>query len=337
MADKIDRAQFLRMAGAAAGLAVLAGAGCGSQTQPTPASTTAPSPANGPSTPEAATSPSPKASASRPTDGPAYLAVAHGEDPVAITAAAVAALGGMERFVSKGADVIVKPNVCVGYRPPEYAATTNPDVVAAVVSLALEAGAGRVRVMDLGFGSPMEDAYQASGILKAVDGVGGSVEIMSSFKFVDTAIPQGRSIRSWRVYRDIMTADVVINVPIAKTHGSAVLTLGGKNLMGVIADPGSFHSDLSQRIADLVSAVRPALTVVDAYRILTQNGPTGGRLDYVKQARQVIASHDIVAVDAFAATLFDMKASDVPYVVAEAKMGLGQPDLRRLKIEEITL
>ena len=155
---------------------------------------------------------------------------------------------------------------------------------------------------------------------------------MVPFKFVATAIPQGRSIRSWPVYRDIMTADLVINVPIAKTHGLTTLTLGGKNLMGVITDPSGFHGDIGQRVADLVSAVRPALTVVDAYRILTQNGPTGGSLDYVKQTRQVIASHDIVAADAYAATLFDMKGTDVPYVVAAAKMGLGQADLRRVKI-----
>ena len=242
----------------------------------------------------------------------------------------------MGRFVAKGADVIVKPNVCVA-RAPEYAATTNPAVVATLVDLALKAGARRVRVMDLGFGSPMREAYQASGIQQAVESVGGTVEIMVPFKFVAAAIPQGRSIHSWPVYRDIMTADLVINVPIAKDHGLTALTLGGKNLMGVITDPSGLHGDIGQRVADLVSAVRPALTVVDAYRILTQNGPTGGSLEYVKQTRQVIASHDIVAADAYAATLFDMKGTDVPYVAAEAKMGLGQADLRRVKIKEIAL
>ena len=132
-------------------------------------------------------------------------------------------------------------------------------------------------------------------------------------------------------------ADVVINVPIAKPTRLTSLTLGSKNLMGLITDPGQFHRDLGQRVADLVSAVRPALTVVDAYRILTQNGPTGGSLEYVKQTRQVIASHDIVAADAYAATLFDLKGQDVPYVVAAAKMDLGQADLRRVRIEEVSL
>ena len=263
--------------------------------------------------------------------------MAHGDDPARITTAAIDAIGGMRRFVRKGADVIVKPNICAAYHPPEYAATTNPVVVATLAALALKAGAKRVRVMDTGFGSPMEEAYRISGIQEAVQSVGGAVEIMSSFKFVDTDIPQGRSIRSWRVYRDIMAADVVINVPIAKVHSLTPLTLGGKNLTGVITDPGQFHGDLGQRVADLVSAVRPALTVIDAYRTLWENGPTGGKLEYVRQTRQVIASHDIVAADAYAATLFDMKGSDIPYVVAAAKMDLGQADLRRVRIEEISL
>ncbi|HJW74692.1 MAG TPA: DUF362 domain-containing protein, partial [Thermoleophilia bacterium] len=179
--------------------------------------------------------------------------------------------------------------------------------------------------------------YEVSGIRKAAEGAGGSVEIMAPFKFVETAIPQGRSIHSWPVYRDIVDADLVINVPIAKSHGLTTLTLGGKNLMGVITDPSGLHEDHDQRIADLVSLVRPALTVVDAFRILTRNGPTGGDLEDVKQTRQVIASHDLVAADSFAATLFDLTAADVPFIVAAARRDLGQADLRRLRIEEISI
>ncbi len=300
------RKDFLKLAGAAvAGSTVLAACG-GRAVQNPPASL-------------AERSEAPPAPA-----GSAYLAVAHGPDPAAITRAAVAALGGMKRFVARGADVIVKPNICTDGRAPEYAATTNPVVVATLVALALQAGAKRVRVMDQPFGGTADSAYQTSGIGAAVAAAGGEMVVMSPLGFDHVAIPHGRSITSWDVYRDVLTADTVIDVPIVKTHGSAGLTLGCKNLMGLVRGPGGFHSDLSQRIADLVSLVRPQLTVVDAVRVLTANGPTGGDLADVRVMDTVIASHDVVAADARATTLCGLTPHEVPAIPATAAMGIGK-------------
>lgn len=85
--------------------------------------------------------------AAAPTSDHAYLAVARGPDRAAITRMAIAALGGIERFV-----------------PPEYAAMTDPTVVATLVALCLGAGARRVRVMGTPFGGTQESAYAVSGI-----------------------------------------------------------------------------------------------------------------------------------------------------------------------------
>jgi uncharacterized protein (DUF362 family) len=215
-----------------------------------------------------------------PTGDQAYLAVARGGDPAAITKAALVALGGMKRFVKSGDDVIIKPNICVNYRTPEYAATTNPTVVATLVSLCLEAGAQQVRVMDTPFpGIPADIAYQVSEIGQAVEAAGGAMEVMSPVKFVTTLIPDGKDLTEWEVYQDVLDTDVLINVPIAKTHNLARLSLGIKNLLGVITKPNQIHSNLGQRAADLASLVRPTLTVVDAVRIMTAGGPTGGSLN----------------------------------------------------------
>ncbi len=267
----------------------------------------------------------------------AYLAVARGGDPKAITRAAVAALGGIERFVKSGDDVIVKPNICVDYRTYEYGATTNPEVVAALVELCLGAGARRVRVMDNPFSGGPERAYAKSGIADAVEAAGGEMEVMNPAKFREVEIPQGRDITRWPVYQEVLTADLLINVPVAKHHHQTRLTLGGKNLMGVISTRGLMHANLNQRIADLVSLVRPRLTVVDAVRTLMTRGPTGGRLDDVRLTETVIASPDIVAADAYAATLFDLTGQDIGYVRIAAEMGLGTLDLGTLKIEEIAV
>ncbi|MFC2031362.1 DUF362 domain-containing protein, partial [Chloroflexota bacterium] len=274
--------------------------------------------------------------ATAPAHG-AYLSVARGSDPRAITMAALAAIGGIERFVKAGDDVIVKPNICHDIHSYEFATTTNPQVVAALVELCRGAGAKRVRVMDSPFGGGPESAYAKSGIAEAVAAAGGRMEAMVPAKFKATDIPEGRDIANWPVYRDVLTADVLIDVPVAKHHSLARLTLAGKNLMGVIDRRGGIHANLGQRIADLVSLIRPTLTVVDAVRMLMAHGPTGGNLDDVRLANTVIASHDIVAADAYAAALFGIKGEDIAYVKAAADMGLGTMDLGSLKIEELAL
>ncbi len=263
------------------------------------------------------------------------LVVARGGEPEDLVRRAVAALGGMEKYVHKGDVVVVKPNICVAYHTYEYAVTTNPWVVAAVVKLALEAGASQVKVMDYPFGGTQAEAYEISGIAKEVAAAGGSMENMVGYKYVKAEVPKGVDLRTFSFYKDILDANVVINLPIAKHHSAAVLTLGMKNLMGVVRDRSGMHANLGQRIADVASRVAPALTLVDAVRILTANGPTGGNLNDVKQLDTIIASPDMVAADSYATTLFGMKGADIPYIEAASKMGLGQIDLQAIKISEV--
>jgi len=263
--------------------------------------------------------------------------VARGNSPEAMVQAAIKALGGIERFVKPGHEVIVKPNICVAYHTYEYAATTNPEVIGTLVKLCLDAGAKRVRVMDQPFGGTASEAYARSGIEAAVRAAGGQMEIMSSMKFRKTAIPQGRDITNWPIYGDALDADVIINVPIAKHHGLARLTLGMKNLLGIVQNRNQLHTNLGQRLADLNTRVRPVLTVVDAVRILMNHGPSGGSLDDVKLTNTIIASQDIVAADAYATTLFGLTGVDIPAIRAGAEMGLGTMDLRSINIEELSV
>ncbi len=271
----------------------------------------------------------------QPSAGTPDLAVARTGEPEDLVRRALAALGGMERFVKQGARVIVKPNICTDYHTYEYAATTNPWVVGALVKLAFEAGAKTVQVMDSGFGGSPKSGYKKSGIQEQVEQAGGEMVIMPSFKFARTPIPAGLDISEWDIYEDILTADLVINVPIAKDHGSTRLTLGMKNLMGVVLDRGGLHANLGQRIPDITSVIKPGLTVIDAVRILTRNGPTGGNLDDVKKLDTIIASPDIVAADSYATRLFNMKPDDIRYIKNGAAMGLGRKDVENLKISEV--
>lgn len=271
------------------------------------------------------------------SSAPPDLVIARGGEPEELVRQTMAALGGMERFVQPGYNVIIKPNICVAYHSYEYAATTNPWVVAGLVRLCREAGAGRVRVMDNPFGGTPEEAYRRSGIQEQVLAAGGEMELMAQFKFVPTEIPEGRDLRRCDIYDEVLNADLVIDVPIAKHHNLARLTLAMKNLMGVIRDRPAMHGNLGQRLADLASRVRPGLIVTDAVRILTANGPTGGNLDDVRKLDTVLATTDIVLADSYGATLFGMSPLDLEYVRAGTEMGLGRSDLTKVRIEELSL
>ncbi len=262
--------------------AATAAPAAGTATAATPVSAATRMPANVPPSPSPATASS------------TYLAVARGDDPAEVAQRALRALGGMERFVQKGQSVLVKPIICVAYHGPEYAATTNPQVVAALVQMCREAGASSVTVMDYPFGGPPDQAYKISQIGDAVRAAGGRMVTMTALKFKDTEIPEGKDIHKWPAYQDALRADVIINVPIAKHHNLARLTLAHKNLMGLIQNRKRIHSNLSDRLADLATLFKPRLTVVNAYSMLMANDPTGGSLSDVKLERTLIASHDIV-------------------------------------------
>jgi uncharacterized protein (DUF362 family) len=154
-------------------------------------------------------------------------------------------------------------------------------------------------------------------------------------RFVKTEIPGGKDLKTARIFDDVLRADVLINVPIAKHHELARLTLGMKNLMGVIYDRPIMHANLGQRLADLSTRVRSHLVIVDAVRMLMAHGPSGGNLGDVRKADTIIASHNVVSADSYAATLFGIQPNQISYIKKGAEMGLGISDLDELKVEEI--
>jgi uncharacterized protein (DUF362 family) len=252
---------------------------------------------------------------------------------------AVELIGGMGRFVKKGQTVVVKPNI--GWdRTPEQAANTNPEVVAAVVSMALEAGAAEVLVFDRTCNDPRL-CYRRSGIEDAVKGVGdGRAKIMhiDRRKFVDVPVPGGAALTSWPIYEAAHGADVYVNVPVAKHHSLSDLTMGLKNVMGVIGgNRGQIHTGFEDKIVDL-NLARPAdLTVLDATRILTAHGPQGGRLEDVKQVDTVVAGADVVAVDAYTTRFFGLEPGDIDHVRRAHERGLGTMEIAALTVREETL
>jgi uncharacterized protein (DUF362 family) len=263
------------------------------------------------------------------------LAVARGSSAARITEAAIEAVGGIGKFVSRGDVVVLKPNMAFD-RVPEQAANTNPEVVATVVRLCMEAGAKQVKVFDRTVNDPRR-CYVQSGIAEAARKYYAKVRYVDERKFRDMKI-KGMALKNWPIYTEIMEADKVINIPIAKHHGLAGLTMAMKNWMGVIGGNRSrIHQKLDKALVDLAGFVKPTLTVLDAVRILTANGPQGGNLKDVKRLDTVVVGVDQVAVDSFGATLFGMKGRDLGYVRIADETGLGTMDLGKLAIKRLAL
>jgi uncharacterized protein (DUF362 family) len=261
------------------------------------------------------------------------LAVVHGASPEKIVRAAVGALGGMGRFVSRGDVVVVKPNIAWD-RVPEQAGDTNPDVVATVVKLCLEAGAKTVKVFDRPVNDPRR-CYVQSGIEPSAKSAGADVYHVDERRFKETEI-NGLALKSWPLYQDVFEADKVINVPIAKHHGLAKLTMSMKNWMGMMGGSRRvIHQKLDESLVDLAMKAKPCLTILDAVRILIANGPQGGDLKDVKKLDTVVAGVDQVAVDSYGATLFGMKGSDLGYVRVAAEHKFGVMDLSRLDVRKL--
>jgi uncharacterized protein (DUF362 family) len=266
---------------------------------------------------------------------PPDLAVFTGEQPDLNVRAAVEALGGMGRFVKAGDKVVVKPNVLTG-RPPETATTTNPTVMATIIRMCFDAGAATVTVFDNPTVSA-RPAFETCGLAKATAEAGGTLKYLSNRDFENVDIPDGEILTSWPLVRDALEADVFINVPIAKTHSVTTLTMSMKNLMGIMGGSrGRIHTDIATKLVDVNTLVKPHLVILDAYRVLFRNGPTGGNLDDVKTLKTVVVGTNQVSVDAYGTSFFGMKPADVDHIARAAKRGLGEIDMSKLRIQKGT-
>jgi len=278
-------------------------------------------------------------------DAPAQMCIARWKGPVGegpdamktvatkLTEQAVATVGGMGKFVKRGDVVWVKPNMAWD-RAPEFAANTNPDVVATLVRLCLEAGAKEVKVGDFTC-NEAKKSYPNSGIEAAAKAAGATVVYLDEGRFKDVEL-KGERLDKWPLYPEIIESDVVINCPIVKDHSIARATVCMKNYMGVIGgNRGQWHQALAECLCDITAFMKPPVCILDATRILTGNGPTGGNLDDVKIMNTVAAGTDIVALDAFGAELLGRKIDEVKSLAAGQARGLGKIDYRSLALREL--
>jgi len=263
------------------------------------------------------------------------LVVARGEDPRELVRKTFDELGGVGRFVARGEVVLIKPNI--GWdRTPEQAANTNPQVVAEVARLCRQAGASRVIVADVSCNDPRR-CFARSGIAEAAHSEGAEVVMPEAGNL--KRVNLRRSLGSWLVLEPLLSADKVINIPVAKHHSLCGVTLGMKNWLGIVGGTRSWlHQDIHTSIVDLADVARPALTIIDAYRVLVRNGPTGGSLSDVEVKKTLIAGTDPVAVDAWTAkTFWNLDARALEYLKIASDRGLGNMNFEQVRSRTIKI
>jgi uncharacterized protein (DUF362 family) len=309
--DRCSRRAFLRAAGATAALASFGTLGCLGTTGP------AAGPAASVTTPSTALR--------------TGLVVAVDEDPAKLVDRALDAFGGLSGIIKKGDRVVVKANYSFKNIPES---SNQPDVLARIMQHCSDAGASSVTAVDYTIDAP-EMCLAKSGIKNAVEAAGFKAIDLNTHEFIDTAV-NGSSLRSCRIVKDVLDADVFVNVPVVKSHGSTLLTASMKNLMGIIRDRGAFHSgDLDACIADLAAYAKPSLVIADAYRVLRTGGPQGGADSTIDHPHALVVGRDMVAVDAYAASFLGLKPEEVPHIMAAYKAGAGQYDLSKMDVKRI--
>ena len=260
------------------------------------------------------------------------LTVVQDGEPRALVQRALEDLGGIRRFVNRQDVVVLKPNIAWD-RTPEQAANTNPEVVAEMVRQCWQAGAKRVIVTDVSCNEPRR-CFQRSGIQAAARAEGAEVILPDPelFREVDMG---GVVLKSWPVFKPFLEADKIFNLPIAKHHGLVGVTLGMKNWYGILGgERNRLHQQIHQSLVDLANFMLPTLTLMDCYRVLLRNGPTGGNPEDVAVKKTMVAGTDPVAIDAYVAKAYwDLDPEHLPYLQMAAARGLGTVEFESLDVK----
>jgi uncharacterized protein (DUF362 family) len=264
------------------------------------------------------------------------LAVISGDSPRALVQRALQELGGIQRFVSRADVVIVKPNIAWD-RTPEQAANTNPEVVAETVRQCWSAGAKQVIVTDVSCNDPHR-CFLRSGIAAAARADGAEVLLPDPSKFKEVNLG-GDLLEDWPVFQPFLEADKIINLPIAKHHSLTNTTLGMKNWYGILGGQRHrLHQHIHESLVDLADFVRPTLTMIDSYRVLVRNGPTGGNLEDVLLKKTLVAGTDPVALDAYVAKAYwNLDPPALPYLKMAEQRGLGSLQFDKLHTQIVAL
>jgi uncharacterized protein (DUF362 family) len=268
-----------------------------------------------------------------------------GKDVKKITREAISLIGGLEQALKPGDTVLIKPNFGVDL-PSSTGGTTNPIVVVTLIELAREAGAKRVIVGESSVvGYNAGEIFEFLGVRELFEKAGTELVNMDADESIQVKVPNGKNFEKMRIHSTAWKSDFIISVPVMKTHFQTVVSLGLKNMKGVLPDSMKKLShrigvkqhreefELEQSILDLNSVIKPDLTVIDG--IVAQEGYTPGSPGVTGSPLPfdtVVAGFDPVATDATAAYLMGFDPMEVPLIRKAYERGLGEARLEMIQM-----
>jgi uncharacterized protein (DUF362 family) len=260
------------------------------------------------------------------------MSIVKGSDRVKTADKAIDLLGGIERFVSAGDIVVIKPNVAFA-TVPALGATSNPELIAEVVHLCYSRGkAKKVYVTDNPINNP-SSCFDISGIGKAASLAGAGLILPKESYFKRMTLEGGELIRDCQIfYEPLARANKLIGIAPVKSHSRAAASMTMKNWYGLLGSGRNiFHQKINTIITELSILIKPTLVILDGTEVMMTNGPTGGSFSDLKRVNTLIASCDAVAADSFGCSLLGLKVTDLPYLQLAQKAGAGSTDYESLK------
>ncbi len=263
------------------------------------------------------------------------LAIAHGTEHDKTIRAAMAALGGMDRFIQRGDVVMIKPNVAFD-RPPALAATTHPDALRAVAKLCFEAGASKVIVADNPINSPT-GCFFKSGLTAVASDMNLDLLYPETNSFAPLSL-DGEVLKEWTFFNTpFKKATKVIGLAPCKDHNLCHASMTTKNWYGLLGGRrNQFHQYIHSIVSDFALMMKPTLVILDGMNVLMSNGPTGGRLSDVKPMNTIVAGTDMIAVDAYGYShLLERDIAELTYLHKAQERGLGNINWKDTNYKEV--
>lgn len=265
--------------------------------------------------------------------------------PEEILYTALAAVGGLSRFIHTGNSVAIKINATWNFLP-HTASSTDPDVLRALIHLVREAGAGRIVVIDHCSLQPgAEECLRVSGLGKVIsDEKVESVIVDRQFGddslFTRISVPEGSYFDQFEIIQAATQADVRINLAVAKTHSVTQLTMCMKGMMGFLRTPGGLHENLFKGIPDLntPTPIRADLHILEAIRVrYPVNGVSycaGPETDEthpqaVQRKNEIVAGTDPALIDSYGAwAYYQISPRQIGYLYNAELSQVGQIDIK---------
>jgi uncharacterized protein (DUF362 family)/ferredoxin len=241
-------------------------------------------------------------------------------------------IGGLSSYVKPGDTVFLKPNACIP-NIRDNGATTSPELVARAIRL-LKKITDKIIVGESPFvGFTGKGNLKVTGIWEKAREEGARLVDLNVCQRKEVNVPEGLVFDKIAVVRSLVEdIDVIINLPVMKTHLKTLVSLSLKNMMGII--PGSLKHELHKRglekgIVDLNKAVPSHLVIMDANICQEGNGPINGT---PKKLGLVIVGNNPLAVDSIACRLMGIEPGRVKHLKIASKAGLGPVDLEEIEL-----